>query len=93
MKHLKLYEDIRLVQSGDWVVLSIYKSHRSSEYINNSIGRIEYIWNEGLVKVNYDKMISALNQDYIIASTHNIVFHSKNREDCEVFLAQNKYNL
>jgi len=100
MKHLRKYENVKSKgpSVGDFVIC---KSHTNSSYIGRkidifiktNIGEIiAKNWDE--FEVKFDNVPELLN-DYMIDHyrKNEIEHYSKNKEDLEVYIDANKYNL
>ena len=100
MKYIRLYEELsNEPQVGDYVVCNITKEwffnddsdggepRWNFDTINNSVGRIRNK-SSFLYSIKFD-----FEEDIIVFNTEDIVFHSKNKKDCELYLDTKKYNL
>lgn len=107
MKHIKIYENFSDNESdievGDFAIfyydeVAQYTYHAKlnptlKDYINNNVGYITNVSNkENLwIEVLYENLPYSSNK--IILTKDNIVKYSKNKEELEIYLNANKYNL
>ena len=109
MKHIKKYEHtiedehIQLPQIGDYVICT--DKHIASidknfdEFLKNNIGKI--IKTPSHNKTSYDVKYRLIPNNVIIYFTNNIrsfypkeiLHHSPNKEDLELYVQANKYNI
>jgi hypothetical protein len=91
MKYLKKYENIQLIpQKGDYVLMkSDCGNIQISNYISNHIGQIE-IKEVGAVHVKYNTKIFDSPR---IFSVTQIIDFAKTKEELEIRLIANKYNI
>jgi len=108
MRYIKTYEEIDYgPEVGDYVVCkdNLLIDDRDYNYINflaNNIGKLDSI-KIGAKKlyyfVTYENVPDNIDKDYFVKGytisidRKEIVFYSKNMENCETYLAANKYNL
>lgn len=109
MKHLKRFEDINedSLMVGGYVVCNEdlnlhYNDENIVNFISNNVGQLVDIKDYRkthpyayLVKYENipDNLLEYFNKNIRGKTVDNIIYHSKNREDAEVFLNANKYNL
>lgn len=108
MKHLKTYEAINITpEVGDYVIAnSIYASKKLQSFFNSNIGQIiEKVKDVNkkspdiiLYKVYYDPYEVEPNNVILddnswLFDVDEILHISKNKEDLELILSANKYNL
>jgi len=102
MKHLKTYEMIEEEpQIGDWVVCKDQSPaipDKEADFISSNIGKISK-FNGSDTYFHYIVYYKdSENNRYFVGherkmNRKEIIYHSKNKEDCEAFLAMNRYNL
>ena len=85
---------------GDWVICGErLLSEEVIEVITNMPGKVIEVCNGGVILVQYYGLTEEFkkehfgNNDRRYYDLHNIVFHSKTKEECEIHLATKKYNL
>ena len=107
MKHLKQYENINhnpyqdeTPKVGDYVIMNSSAYHPIKNFIENNIGQITEIakdpYSSGIL-IHYSNIPENI-QKYFLNNTRptskTLIKHwSSNKEDLEIFIAQNKYNL
>ena len=94
MKYLKKYENIQLIpQKGDYVLMrSDCGDIQISNYISNHIGQIE-IKEVGAVHVVHVKYNTKIFDSPRIFSVTQIIDFAKTKEELEIRLIANKYNI
>jgi hypothetical protein len=103
MKYLKLFENINEPQIGDYVLCKEMDSNDKKllEFIDNNVGRIvdtkpeTDVFTELFVikykNIPFDNNWQNKNTRYFLRE--EILFWSKDKEDCEAFLNAKKYNI
>jgi hypothetical protein len=107
MKHLKTYkQNTDEPQIGDYVIAVTYVADLS-DFVNNNIGKIIRQRQrkpglppiiEGYYKIQYQNIPPDIKSDFFNDNSRlflkkNIIHFSKNKEDLEIYLDQNKYNI
>ena len=101
MKYIKTQEEINTDKSpkvGDYVIMKSSVTQSLRYFIEKNIGEITQIdYGDGFLIVKYSNIPEAI-QEYMPynsrSSTIRLIKHwSSNKEDLEVILSQNKYNL
>ena len=107
MKYIKKYENINKPQIGNFVVCQDQFT-KLKTFVNTNIGQYIKFSDEGhdgptgrqyLIQFkNVPPELYQLFKYYIEPNCRaytlsEIIFHSKNKKDCEIFLTANKYNL
>lgn len=102
MKYLKTYENLNNmpeIEIGDYVVCVDHNDDDDLvKFLSENVGRVEIIKpNKEWLGINFDNIPKKLIDDYTDPpwdfDMSEIVFISKNREDCELYLSVKKYNL
>ena len=98
MKHIKLFTESlkKQPQIGDYVICKDISSNRINEWIKNRIGKIEEIIEESSFSfvVEYLENPSDNNENYSRRFNRKEILHfSPNKEDLEMYINANKYNL
>jgi len=105
----KIFEKLNEVKIGDYVVMNPLTGNNSSatkvleilnNFLTNNIGQIVDVLPD-YFRVKYKKSpielsgLGYFSPDHIrcFLRENRIMFKSKNKEDCEAFIAANKYNL
>ena len=96
MKHLRLFEDAWNSMEGEYVILKTRKNEYS-DFIENNIGIVKKVyWSGSWFSVEYEnppeyikKLLSNKGEFHVA----DIVYRSKNREDCEAVIVAKKYNI
>ena len=106
MKYLKKFENLDEPQVGDYVVCSVIITTGVKDelikYMNNNIGKI--IKKEDRTKQQYYVYYENATVDLFVRYTgenywcwwfdkNEILYYSKNKEECEVYLDTKKYNI
>ena len=98
----KMFEDIESKKLGIFVISnSIYASNKIQNFFTNNIGTIiDYDYGSNLYKVYYEDVPNnvMLNEDdkginFWWFSLDEILYESKDKNDLEMILATNKYNI
>jgi len=102
MKHLKTYEKLNEPQIGDYVICeesSQIGDKRTIQFISNNIGQF-IKWNTYPNSSRYPFIIyyetasvNLFSKKTREMNLKEIIYFSKNKEDCEDYLAAKKYNL
>ena len=100
MKYLKTYESIiDELETGDYVVVEpSLGNDELYNFITSNVGKISGIFVDR-VGVKFENIPLEMSEDKLFLKNiryfdHNqIIFRSKNKEDCETFIAAKKYNL
>lgn len=99
------YKDLKDLVIGDYVIMkpeNLY-SNDFIYFIENNVGQIVNIMPPALFSVKYENIPTEITSFFKYADEtkfnekyfdiDEIVFMSKNKSDCELFLATKKYNL
>ena len=92
MRYIKKFDNIEV---GDYIISYYggdysYTDDEFAKFINSNIGKVISM-NFSVCDVMYEKNYKGKNVFKL--SVEFIIFHSKNKEDAEVYLAIKKYNL
>lgn len=90
MKYIKTYENLEEPQIGDFVVINVSHITNFKDFIENNVGKI--IKTDAHINWPYEIQYDIIKKS-IITSRKEILYFSKNKEDCEAYLASKKYNL
>lgn len=101
MKHLKIFEEyfipLSKPEEGDFVVANWDKFKDSYQnFLLHSIGVISKVYYNGEYEVLYDPkgILPEFNSDNLFIFTEEqILYWSRNKKNCEKYLATKKYNL
>jgi len=107
MKHIKKYKNINIEEPvyNDWVICAevLNTDKDLDNFISNNIGKIvdiKYIYdiNDDQYTIKYDDVPYTLEYRFTKLNTrlmykNEIKYWSKNKEDLEIILQANKYNL
>ena len=100
MKYIKHYEDLKITpQIGDYVISASNPKEETVDiktFLLNNIGQIVSIINNGArIRLKYENVPSNLlnEDDTWWIDVEDILHHSSNKEELEIKLTANKYNL
>jgi hypothetical protein len=104
MKHLKTYENLNtLPKIGDYVVCKDLSNPTKilGDFININIGKITSKKSEDEFYIQYENVPPEIQEYFKYSNIKNtryfldneILFWSKNKTDCEVYISSNKYNI
>ena len=95
MKYIKLFEELNEPQIGDYVVCDVDEDEVDLyNFLQNHIGCIDRSYQGEKEFDYYVKFTEEINtKDEVAFKKDEIIFWSKNIEDCEIFLNAKKYNL
>jgi len=107
MKYLKKFENLDEPQVGDYVVCSVIITTGVKDelikYMNNNIGKIikkedrtkqqYYVYYEYYENAPVDLFVRYISENYWWFDKNEILYYSKNKEECEVYLDTKKYNI
>ena len=98
MKHIKLFENYNNTpEVGDFVVANWDKFKDSyQDFLLSNIGEISKVYYNDEYEVLYDStsLPSEFNSDNkFLFPEDQILYWSRNKKDCEKYLATKKYNL
>jgi len=97
MRHLRLFEEKPWNDiEGEYVVLTYHKKY--NDFLENNIGVVKKAYYPGSwFDVEYNnptevikKFLKSKGDNFHIT---NVLFRSKNREECEAYLTSKKYNI
>jgi len=92
MKHLKTFENIsKGPQVGDYVVCETDQEKVYAQFVRSNVGLITRIIFLSSYPYEIEYSHTFLGTQFFYRN--EIVFWSKNKKDCEMFLDANKYNL
>lgn len=95
MKYLKLYENYDIQIDNYVIANSNFASPKTQDFFKHNIGKIINVGNWCQVEYDYeiipDDVILEDNSYWF--SNKEIIIQSPNKQDCEAYLAANKYNL
>ena len=103
MKYIKTYEQNIEPQVGDYVICqdgsySVENNYEKKTFISNNIGKI-IKYDTGSASYPYIVYYETAPSNYFTMGKtrpmgrNEIMHFSKNKEDCEIYLAAKKYNL
>lgn len=101
MKHLKKFNESieEEPQIGDYAIAGTNSSNIPFKtFLNNTIGKIIFI-DKVSVNIEYENIPDSIKDNFNIVQNNRtcdrslLKYHSKYKEELEIILSQNKYNL
>ncbi len=95
MKHLKLYENSKKLEIGNYIIVNGYDSFTEfRNFLENNIGEVTFVGNN-IIRILFN-LTPNLNVKITNPSTwhiRNVKFYSTSKDECEMYLQAKKYNI